>query len=140
MSPSGTLELTGDVARGVLEHALETRPLECCGVLLGPDADHADEILRAENVHDQPRTRYEIDPDTLLDAVQRAEERGRAIVGFYHSHPRGAAAFSETDRTRGSWEGLAYLLVSLSPLTFVAGRWDGETFEELDVRVPEEGP
>lgn len=132
----GTLSLSAAVARGVLDHALRERPLECCGILLGPGPDRAERVLEAANVHENPRTRYEIDPDTLLEAVQAGAAGDEQVVGFYHSHPRGAAAFSRTDRARGSWEGLTYLLVSLDPLTFLAGRWNGEDFSPVDVRVP----
>lgn len=130
------LTLAAEVARTVLDHALETAPEECCGILLGPKPDRATDAIRAENVHAKPRTEYEVDPDALLEAVERTEKDDEEIVGFYHSHPRGYAAFSETDRTRGSWEGTTYLLVSLAPLTFLAGRWDGERFQEVGVRVP----
>ncbi len=132
------LVLAPEVAREVLDHALEVAPDECCGILLGPEKSRATRVLRAENVHEDVRTRYQIDPETMLRAVE-LEDAGQArVVGFYHSHPRGAAAFSEEDRARGAWEGLDYLLVCLSPLTFLAGRWDGEGFEDLHVLVPEE--
>lgn len=130
------LLLDGTAARAVLDHALATLPDECCGVLLGPAARHASEAVPTRNAHETPRTRYRIDPEDQLAAVLRAEEEGLEVVGFYHSHPRGYAAFSEEDEARGSWEGAAYLLLSLSPLAFLAGAWDGEAFVPLDVRVP----
>lgn len=132
------LVLTPEVAREVLDHALEDAPDECCGVLLGPDEGQAERVLRADNVHEEPRTRYQIDPETMLRAVELEDAGEATVVGFYHSHPRGAAAFSEEDRARGAWEGRDYLLVSLSPLAFVGGRWDGDDFEDLHVLVPEQ--
>lgn len=132
---SQPLELAPDVAREVVDHAIASAPREACGILLGPEPDLAEQALRAENVHENPRTEYEIEPDTLLEAVQRAEKGDLDVVGFYHSHPRGPAAFSDTDRSRGSWEGKAYLLVSLRPLEVLAGRWDGEAFEDVPVRA-----
>lgn len=129
------LEIAPPVARGVLDHALEAAPDECCGILLGPAPQHAAELMRSENVHENPRTEYEIAPEILFEAVERTEKEDLEVVGFYHSHPRGAAAFSKTDRARGSWEGTAYLLVSLAPLAFRAGRWTGRDFEALPVHV-----
>lgn len=134
---SHALQLTPSVAQGVLDHAIERTPAECCGVLLG-SGTHARRILRAKNVHENPRTEYEIDPDTLYEAVQRCEKDQVEIVGFYHSHPRGYASFSQTDVARGSWEGKRYLLVSLAPLAFVAGVWNGEDFEEGPVHLEDE--
>lgn len=129
------LELSPEAASEVIDHALEVAPLECCGVLLGPRPDRATEALRAENVHDNPRTEYEIAPQTLFEAVERAENPDTELVGFYHSHPRGYAAFSETDVARGSWQGKTYLLASLAPLTFLGGVWNGEDFDEVEVHV-----
>lgn len=134
------LVLAPGVAREVLDHALQAAPDECCGILLGPGPGKATDVLRAENVHAEPRTRYQIDPETMFKAVEIEEAGDTMITGFYHSHPRGAAAFSDEDRARGAWEGRAYLLVSLSPLTFLAGRWDGGDFQELHVRVPDQSP
>ncbi|MDX1611098.1 MAG: M67 family metallopeptidase [Candidatus Thermoplasmatota archaeon] len=131
------LLITGEVARAVLDHALATAPEECCGVLLGPRIGEATLAMQARNVHEQPRTRYQVDPEALLHAVEKAEAEGLEVVGFYHSHPRGWARFSEEDRARGSWEGVDYLLLSLAPLTYVAGRWDGEAFQELEVHLPD---
>lgn len=129
-----------EVARTVLDHALEAAPLECCGLLLGPAEDHASEAVRAPNVHDNPRTEYEVDPDALLEAVRRAEAGDEELVGFYHSHPRGPDAFSDTDRARGAWEGRTYLLLCLDPLAARAGRWDGERFRPVPVVAHEDRP
>lgn len=129
------LQISPEAARTVFDHAVETTPDECCGVLLGPSEQRATEALPAENVHSNPRTEYEIDPQALLEAVERADEPGTELVGFYHSHPRGAAAFSETDVSRGSWAGKAYLLLSLAPITFVGGVWNGESFERIPVHL-----
>lgn len=133
------LSLAPQVAADVLEHSLDVAPDECCGILLGPQPGRATEAIVAENVHENPRTEYEIDPEALLTAVQRTEAEPVEIVGFYHSHPRGAAAFSPTDRARGSWPGTAYLLCSLVPLTFLAGVWNGDRFEEIEVRAGVDG-
>lgn len=138
MSAPDPLELTGPVARALLEHALATRPDECCGVLLGPEARRATRALAATNVHENPRTRYRLDAETMLEAVELEEKApDLQIVGFYHSHPRGAPAFSDEDVARGAWEGKAYVLVCLRPLTFVAGRWTGQGFDGIGVHVPE---
>jgi proteasome lid subunit RPN8/RPN11 len=129
------LELAPRVAHEVFEHGLEAAPHECCGILVGPNEEQATEALRSENVHENPRTEYEIDPELLFEAVERTDGSAVEIVGFYHSHPRGYAAFSETDVGRGSWAGKTYLLASLAPLRFLGGVWNGEGFDEVPVRV-----
>lgn len=127
--------LTPTVARDVLAHALDAVPDECCGILLGPAPRHATEVRPTKNVHESPRTRYRVDPEQLIATLDEADRRALVIVGFYHSHPRGAAAFSNEDRARGSWEGAAYLLLSLQPFAWLAGEWDGQDFVALEVLV-----
>jgi proteasome lid subunit RPN8/RPN11 len=56
------------------------------------------------------------------------------VVGFYHSHPRGPAAPSETDRDRATWTGYVYAIVA--PEAVVAYRWTGASFRPLRVETP----
>lgn len=98
----------------VLEHAREGHPHEVCGILAGDAGEPrvVEESFRVENVHENPRTEYLIDPDEQLEVILHVEdELGLDIVGFYHSHPTGAAELSETDRRRASWPGAVYMLV-----------------------------
>ena len=87
-----------------------------------------------DNVADRSRTRYELDPAETLATVQAVEAAGDDVVGFYHSHPRGPAAPSETDRERATWSGYVYAIV-VPGGGIRAWRWTGEAFVELDVVV-----
>jgi len=67
-------------------------------------------VYRTENVAETPRTRYRIDPEQQLAALERADAEGLDVVGFYHSHPTGPAEPSETDAARATWHGYAYVI------------------------------
>jgi proteasome lid subunit RPN8/RPN11 len=70
---------------------------EICGLLLG----NSEEILgaaAAKNVSSSPSDSFEIDPQAIFDVVRAARSGGPALIGHYHSHPRGPAEPSLRDR------------------------------------------
>ena len=58
------------IASGLLAHARETRPNECCGILLGR-GDHVTRFHRATNLSDSP-TQFLIDPADHISARRLA--------------------------------------------------------------------
>lgn len=135
------------VREAVLTHARDGHPEEVCGVLGGEHGDeesHADTLERVENVAATPRTRYELDPEGHLAAMEAIEAAGREVVGFYHSHPAGPAEPSETDAAQATWAGYSYVVVALGQAEPSVGawRWTGEEFaaEALRVHSSEERP
>jgi proteasome lid subunit RPN8/RPN11 len=97
----------------ILAHARQTRPRECCGILLG-DADRILTSLRAENLADDPLRRFLIDPRDHFAARRVARAEGLFVVGFYHSHPAGAAVPSETDLDEALYPDAVMLIVSIA--------------------------
>lgn len=143
-TPVPTLSIPEEVRDELLAHAREGEPEEVCG-LLGGERDEATHRVethhRAENVAETPKTRYEIGPREQLDLLERVEDAGREVVGFYHSHPQGPAEPSATDAQLATWPGRSYLLVSLGDTDrtdapeVASWRWTGEEFVAEDLRV-----
>jgi proteasome lid subunit RPN8/RPN11 len=151
---SPELRLTAPVREELLAHARAASPAEACGVLVGTRGDASDrpdavrEVRRVDNVAAGPRSRYELDPEATLAAIERVEAAGDDLVGFYHSHPHGLAEPSATDRRRATWAGYVYCIVVPEPGddgggsgpgaesgTVRAWRWTGEAFDPLAVAV-----
>ncbi len=94
-------------------------PDEVCGFLL-TGSDEADGPLRrVRAVEPAPnsfagerRRRFVISAEELQLAERRAEDRGKVVVGFYHSHPDHPAAPSEFD-TEHAWPWYTYLVLSV---------------------------
>jgi proteasome lid subunit RPN8/RPN11 len=96
----------------IVAHARRDAPNECCGLLLGrvvgpPEGGpHVLEAIPASNVASDPSRRYEISPVDYFAQIKRcrrineAQSENFAVVGAYHSHPRGGADPSETDTAR----------------------------------------
>ncbi len=133
------LRLTRAVYDAAIDHAREGAPAEVCGVLGGDRGPRSRvrTLRRAENVADVPHTEYRIDPTAQLALMEEIEADGEAVVGFYHSHPRGPAAPSPTDRRCATWTGRYYVIVVLDGAHPYVGswRWTGEAFEREAVAL-----
>ncbi len=106
----------------MIDHA-RSSPDEVCGVLVGQRTPlHIVQIAAGQNVHSQPQQHYLIDAATLLYADDLARSTGQAIVGFYHSHPHGAAVPSAHDR-RNAWPGYVYIIVAWANSTPYVCAW-----------------
>jgi desampylase len=88
------------------------RPNECCGLLLADGApDKIDHVLQAPNVAATPETRFEIDPQLLVNTYRAQRKGGPKVRGCYHSHPSGDATPSATDASMAGDSGQLWLIV-----------------------------
>lgn len=106
------LKITQHVLTGLIEHAREEAPLECCGLLAG-EGDLINEYVPTRNLR-ASEVAYEIDPREHIFAMKSLRTRGRSVLGAYHSHPRTAARPSPRDIAEAHYEtDFVYLIVSL---------------------------
>jgi desampylase len=99
------------VLDAIVAHAFRDRPNECCGLLLARDAV-IEESFPARNLQQSP-TRFLLDPADHFAALRHGRASGATVAGAYHSHPRGPAAPSATDRAEMNDPSLLYVIVSL---------------------------
>ena len=107
----------GDVSH-IHEHAKETYPEECAGVLVGMDSGGTKVIVdvwRADNTFEEEERshRFLIEPLKIREFEEKARERDLDILGFYHSHPDHPAEPSEYDRDH-AWPYYSYIIASVS--------------------------
>jgi proteasome lid subunit RPN8/RPN11 len=106
----------GDV-RNIQDHAIETYPEECSGVIVGMNTGEMKvvvDVWRAENIHEDERSRrFLIDPLVYMKLEQQADERDMDVLGIYHSHPDHPAEPSEYDREH-AWPNFSYIIASVS--------------------------
>lgn len=111
------LRVSRSALAAIREHARIAAPDECCGLLLG----EGEEIILARptcNLSPEPVSRFEIDPQALVDAHRASRSGGSDLVGYYHSHPRGRAAPSPTDQGLASGDGRVWAITSEGDVTF----------------------
>lgn len=123
----------GVLAR-LLDEAAQAHPAEACGILLGREGQIT-QVRPAANVHPTPATRFEIDPQALVDAWRAARGGGAEMIGYYHSHPTGDAVPSATDRAMASGDGLVWAIVARGEVRF--WRDGAQGFEALSYRLSE---
>lgn len=91
-------------------------PNECCGIFVGSvdgGRKTVSQLVAAENQrHDSLRNRYLIDPAVIYRLEADLRGTGKAILGFFHSHPDAPARPSLYDQEH-AWPWYAYLIVSV---------------------------
>ena len=119
----------------IVDHARETAPAECCGLLIGT-AESIVEAARTTNLASDPN-RFEMDPGDHIRARREARTRGLDVLGFYHSHPRSPATPSARDRAEAWYPGYLYLIVSVraEPAEVRLYRLDPGGFVEVGCKV-----
>jgi proteasome lid subunit RPN8/RPN11 len=124
----------------IVAHARRDAPNECCGLLVGragpagetegpphetegpaqagPHVLHVFEAIPCSNGAGDPTRRYEISPIDYFAQIRRcrrineAQSERFAVVGAYHSHPRGGSEPSETD-VEQACRNFVFLIVGL---------------------------
>ncbi len=95
------------VIEKICEHALETYPEECCGIITGDSGNQTVHICQniqnrlyaedPEKYTRDARTAYTIERSEAERIFSLAKEQGREVIAFYHSHADNEAYFSVTD-------------------------------------------
>ena len=127
----------------MVAHAHRDAPNECCGLLVG----RVGEILEAvptSNGASEPARRYEISPVDYFAQIHRCrrinERQGEsfAVVGAYHSHPRGTPEPSVTDRAQ-AFRDFIFVIVGLGGsaggMQIGAYTLDGEALTPVQLTV-----
>ena len=121
----------------IVAHAVEEKPNECCGLLIGT-AEVVHDTVRARNVRRSP-TKFQVAPADHFAAIRKARAAGLEVIGAYHSHPGGPSGPSETDRARLNDPTMVHVIVSLAhgTKTVRAFRFSEGNFSQLEfVPVP----
>ncbi len=111
----------------MVRHALQTYPLEACGLVAGRKG----ELLRFYPTDNelQAEDRYRVPPAQLLAVFRELDREGLELAAIFHSHPRGRAWPSETDVREAHYPCL-YLILSLLPpdssFPLPSGFWLGQ--------------
>jgi [CysO sulfur-carrier protein]-S-L-cysteine hydrolase len=124
-----TLQISKLSWEAICQHARETFPEECCGVIISRERkEEARRIANMQNALHQedpdayPRTAttaYFMNTKELLTLLQEVDTRHLTLKAFYHSHPDHGAYFSAEDKARAMFDNepaypdSAYLVLSV---------------------------
>jgi proteasome lid subunit RPN8/RPN11 len=129
------LGIPAEIHDAMLAHCVREAPLECCG-LLGGTGSLVSSFHPLRNAS-ASTSRYNADPQDLIDAVVDLRGRGAEILAIYHSHPRWEAIPSLTDLRENHYGPVPRIIVSLlGPEPDVrVWRLDADTYQELPWRI-----
>lgn len=127
------IELPQEIVDGMIAHARDEFPQECCGMLAGINGKPVKQV-RATN-SEASEFRYRVDDRELLKFLRECDDNDWDFLAVYHSHTRSQAYPSPTDvRLARNWPDPYYILVSLenddSPVVRAFRIDDGEITEE----------
>lgn len=129
----------------IVQHAQETYPNECCGLLTGAIGAQREVrgVHRGRNIAADPRDRYELDPYDHFQIRKFCYQQNQEVIGFYHSHPDYPAQPSQMDADR-AWSDYSYLIVSVvQGAVYKVTSWifngDLRKFEEESIIIQEPG-
>lgn len=117
------MRIDREALTAIVAHARREAPHECCGLLVGRGRTPSEELSVLEavpcsNGAADPSRRYEISPVDYFAQIRRCrrindmQSERFAVVGAYHSHPRGTPEPSETD-TAEAFQDFVFLIVGL---------------------------
>ena len=107
------MKITREIYEGMIQHAREEAPNECCGILGGKDGE-ATTLYRATNAEHSP-LRYTLDPNDLFRITFREiPENDEEMVAIYHSHTASPAYPSQTDINLATYPDSIYVILSLA--------------------------
>ena len=107
-----TLTLTRHYFNQICQQVLSAFPAEACGLMTGNADATIAQIWPAPNLlADQPG-RFELDPRCRLQAEKFCRANAQVVIGHWHSHPKGSALPSITDREMAFEPHLVWLIVA----------------------------
>lgn len=138
--PEPPLLFPRSILDDMVSHAVESAPMECCG-LLGGQGREVWSVYRLRNER-QSEIRYSADPQDLIRAIRDIREHGGEIVGIYHSHPRGSNLPSKTDLRENFWGDVPRPIIGLEgdAPSMRVWRLGPYTYQELPWRVADDLP
>ncbi|GMR04997.1 MAG: M67 family metallopeptidase [Thermodesulfobacteriota bacterium] len=136
------LKVTKEAYEVMIEHAKESYPEECCGILIGNTMTERKifYVQKSININkERASDRYIIDPMEINLADKEARSQSLELMGFYHSHPDHPDRPSEYDRNMGQ-AGYSYIIISVKGGTDVSVKsWsfnnEDEPFKEEGLKV-----
>ncbi len=91
----------------------ETYPIEACGILVGLFKHEIIEVTKIVCARNQLKSpnRFQIEPEFLLETINKAEREGLELVGFFHSHPLDTTPSHSDERYMAYWIGYVWLII-----------------------------
>jgi proteasome lid subunit RPN8/RPN11 len=136
---SDEFRISSELAEEMVQHCIEGRPNEACG-MLAAKAGESVRVFKMANASKSP-VRYSLEPSEQLAVYNMLDEQGWDLGGVFHSHTHTEAYPSPTD-VRLASEDVPYVIVSLATdpaeiraFRIIKSEWGAEEGEIQEIPV-----
>ena len=131
------LRLKRQHANLLKEEARKVHPIEACAMLFGRLAQKEAVVERVVVVPNklQSTVRFEIDPETFVNAFTEADKEGLDFIGLFHSHPAPAKPSLIDLKYMKLWGDALWLILSSTNGSLTAYQMRNGKVGEITVRV-----
>ena len=118
----------------------ETRrvyPVEACAILFGeitPEKAVVRKIVVTNNELNSAE-RFEINPETVVEAMEEAEKEGLKFLGLFHSHPAPSYPSVIDLRFMKLWGEAVWLILSSIDYSLAAFQLKGADLKEIPISL-----
>lgn len=119
------------------EEARKVHPVEACAILFGEITSQravVRKVMVARNKL-QSTERFEIDPVTVVEALEKAEKEGLEFLGLFHSHPAPANPSAVDLKFMKLWGEAIWLILSSIDQSLAAFQLKGRSLKQIQITL-----
>jgi proteasome lid subunit RPN8/RPN11 len=131
------LRLKSQDAHLLKEEARKVHPIEACAMLFGKLTQKEAVVKRVVVASNKLKSavRFEIDPETFVNAFTEAEKEGLDFIGLFHSHPAPAKPSSIDLKYMKLWGDALWLILSSTDGSLAAYQVKNGKVREITVKL-----
>ena len=119
------------------EEARKVHPIEACAMLFGKSTQKeviVQKVVAAPNkLHST--TRFEIHPETVVEAITEADKEGLDLIGLFHSHPAPATPSIIDHKFMKLWGDAVWVIYSSTNGDLAAYQMKNSEIREVTIRI-----
>jgi proteasome lid subunit RPN8/RPN11 len=131
------LNLTKDKHDQLEKFAHQMHPIEACALLLGNSSKNywiLEKFVKVKNVANS-KIEFKIDPLVLLKEINKEENVGLDLIGFFHSHPAAAHPSSIDLQNMELWMNYVWIIYSSTENKMQAFLMEDNRVKEVYMKI-----
>ncbi len=119
------------------KEARRVHPIEACAILFGEITSQRAVVRKVVVARNelQSAERFEIDPVTVVEALEKAEEKGLEFLGLFHSHPAPANPSAIDLKFMKLWGEAIWLILSSFDQSLAAFQLKGGSLKQIQITL-----
>ena len=119
------------------EEARRVHPIEACAILFGEITPQKAVVRKVVVTNNELHSaeRFEMNPETVVEAMEEAEKEGLEFLGLFHSHPAPPNPSAIDLRFMKLWGEAVWLILSSIDYSLAAFQLKGENLKEIPINL-----